>query len=394
MRNATYFFKTGSSNARFQQAQLEAALGPYADAEAILADEGLSSSERSRALLGFLVAPVPVDEFLAAHFEEAPLLVRRATARPGWYGDLLSKKGIARQVQIQRLVQGHEVTLSRYDPARKVRVNVHADGEPLLPSRFAGALAEGASVRLLAPQKHHDALWALMAGLEEAFGAMVGANAYLTPAGEQVSVCTAPLKVSSGAHGLLGSLGLTTAAGTLPSRRSRRQNFAHTSKLVVLRSVSAQGFAPHFDDIEAFVLQLEGRKRWRVYGYPEPAAAEEGDEDAPDGAKKPEGSWEGEACPLPRYSSDDFSPAHLPRLLVDTVTPQPRARSHATTLPPCVWLHCSVRQVQHKKSAALAERFFLLKVWDLLFAPPPPYLFFLSPRLYVPFVSLLAGRPF
>ncbi len=26
-----------------------------------------------------------------------------------------------------------------------------------------------------------------------------------------------------------------------------------------------QGFAPHFDDIEAFALQLEGKKRWRVY---------------------------------------------------------------------------------------------------------------------------------
>lgn len=26
-----------------------------------------------------------------------------------------------------------------------------------------------------------------------------------------------------------------------------------------------QGFAPHYDDIEAFVVQLEGKKRWRVY---------------------------------------------------------------------------------------------------------------------------------
>ena len=26
-----------------------------------------------------------------------------------------------------------------------------------------------------------------------------------------------------------------------------------------------QGFAPHYDDIEAFVLQLEGKKHWKVY---------------------------------------------------------------------------------------------------------------------------------
>lgn len=26
-----------------------------------------------------------------------------------------------------------------------------------------------------------------------------------------------------------------------------------------------QGFAPHYDDIEAFILQLEGKKYWRLY---------------------------------------------------------------------------------------------------------------------------------
>lgn len=25
------------------------------------------------------------------------------------------------------------------------------------------------------------------------------------------------------------------------------------------------GFAPHWDDIDAFLLQLEGRKHWKVY---------------------------------------------------------------------------------------------------------------------------------
>ena len=28
---------------------------------------------------------------------------------------------------------------------------------------------------------------------------------------------------------------------------------------------STQGFAPHYDDVEVFMLQVEGRKRWRVY---------------------------------------------------------------------------------------------------------------------------------
>ena len=27
----------------------------------------------------------------------------------------------------------------------------------------------------------------------------------------------------------------------------------------------SQGFAPHYDDIEAIVIQLEGRKHWKLY---------------------------------------------------------------------------------------------------------------------------------
>lgn len=32
-----------------------------------------------------------------------------------------------------------------------------------------------------------------------------------------------------------------------------------------LTPAGTQGFAPHYDDIEAFVVQLEGKKHWRVY---------------------------------------------------------------------------------------------------------------------------------
>lgn len=34
---------------------------------------------------------------------------------------------------------------------------------------------------------------------------------------------------------------------------------------VYLTPPNSQGFAPHYDDIEAFVLQLEGAKHWRIY---------------------------------------------------------------------------------------------------------------------------------
>eukprot|EP01050_Picozoa_sp_SAG11_P010563 SAG11_NODE_1064_length_5994_cov_4.748601_2_plen_199_part_00 len=68
----------------------------------------------------------------------------------------------------------------------------------------------GSSIRLLCPHAHSENVWELLSALESCFGSFVGSNSYLTPAG-------------------------------------------------------TQGFAPHYDDIEAFVLQLEGKKEWQVY---------------------------------------------------------------------------------------------------------------------------------
>lgn len=68
----------------------------------------------------------------------------------------------------------------------------------------------GCSIRLLNPQTFVPAIHSMNATLQEYFNCMVGANLYLTPK-------------------------------------------------------NSQGFAPHYDDIEAFVLQIEGRKHWRVY---------------------------------------------------------------------------------------------------------------------------------
>ena len=66
------------------------------------------------------------------------------------------------------------------------------------------------TLRLLRPHEHSDRVHALLSLLESEFGCMVGSNAYLTP-------------------------------------------------------LHSQGFAPHYDDVDVFVLQLEGYKRWRVY---------------------------------------------------------------------------------------------------------------------------------
>lgn len=79
-----------------------------------------------------------------------------------------------------------------------------------MPVALWDSYNDGCSIRVLNPQTYSAKLHVLITTLQEYFGTMVGANLYLTPP-------------------------------------------------------DSQGFAPHYDDIEAFVLQLEGRKHWTLY---------------------------------------------------------------------------------------------------------------------------------
>lgn len=71
------------------------------------------------------------------------------------------------------------------------------------------------------------------------------------------------------------------------------QHWVETCKLTACMHV-LQGFAPHFDDVDVYILQVEGAKRWRVYS-----------------------PLLGHA--LPRYSSRDFEDAEIGQPLLDTV---------------------------------------------------------------------------
>lgn len=98
----------------------------------------------------------------------------------------------------------------------------------------------GCSVRLLNPQVYFPKLYTLNSVLQEFFHCLVGSNLYLTPP-------------------------------------------------------NSQGFAPHYDDIEAFVLQIEGKKRWTLY---KPIAASEA---------------------LPRFSSGNLSEEDCGEVIFDEV---------------------------------------------------------------------------
>ena len=145
------------------------------------------------------------------------------------------------------------------------------------------AFEEGASIRILNPQTFHTPLHQMCSTLQQYFKCFVGANTYLTPAG-------------------------------------------------------SQGFAPHFDDIEAFILQVEGNKHWRLY-------------DNPEGQK------------LPRFSSRNFEQKELGPVVMDLVMQPgdllyfPRGIVHQADAPSTVHsLHITVSTYQRNTWGDLMQK--------------------------------------
>jgi ribosomal protein L16 Arg81 hydroxylase len=89
-----------------------------------------------------------------------------------------------------------------------------------------------------------------------------------------------------------------------------------------------QGFAPHYDDIEAFILQTEGAKRWRLY-------------ENPDGER------------LPRFSSPNFPRSSIGAALMDvTLTPGDMLCAKDPPPPP----HALLSRLYHAHPCLLCRR--------------------------------------
>lgn len=86
--------------------------------------------------------------------------------------------------------------------------------QQVLEKRVWDLYNQGNTLQVFQPQRWAQSLWKLIYSLEKNFGCLVGCNSYLTPPG-------------------------------------------------------AQGLAPHWDDVDVFVLQLEGRKTWCFHMLPE-----------------------------------------------------------------------------------------------------------------------------
>jgi bifunctional lysine-specific demethylase and histidyl-hydroxylase NO66 len=234
-----------------------------------------TTEQRASAVLNFILQPssITTDEFYATYWEKKPLLVQSSDAslsssssHTGRFQGLMGLAAIqdmTKSKQQQPIYYSRDLNVTKYEKVdgtyrRRTLDPAHptASHQPALspedviaasahdPDRFYVPVDHhqlwdelyrklGCTIRLLCPHKHFQNVHAILSLLEHEFGNMVGANAYLTP----------------------------------PN--------------------GAQGFAPHYDDIEAFCCQLEGQKRWKVYAPLHKAAR------------------------LPRTSSRDYTPSDL-----------------------------------------------------------------------------------
>ncbi|KAJ8271045.1 hypothetical protein GJAV_G00122150 [Gymnothorax javanicus] len=164
-----------------------------------------NSRERARRLFDWLIHPIPTKTFFRETWEKKPVLIKRRN--PEYYYGLFSTAEFDRILRNDEVLFGVNLDVTSYSDGKR---HTHNPPGRAVPFTVWDFYKRGCSLRMLNPQAFSSTVWNVLSILQEHFSSMVGANVYLTPEG-------------------------------------------------------TQGFAPHYDDIEAFLVQLEGKKRWRVY---------------------------------------------------------------------------------------------------------------------------------
>lgn len=226
----------------------------------------------------WMISPTDVDIFFKGNWENRFLHVKRND--PKYYSNLISIGTIDKMLKNNIIEFTKNIDITSY--VAGVRETKNPQGRAM-PSEVWDFYEQGCSIRLLNPQTYIEEIYKMNGTLQEFFHCMTGANVYLTPA-------------------------------------------------------NSQGFAPHYDDIEAFVLQVEGKKHWRLY--------------------KPKTNEE----VLPRYSSENFDQKDVGRPILDVILEAgdmlyfPRGVIHqANTVPGHHSLHITVSVYQKNSWADYFE---------------------------------------
>ncbi|XP_052128148.1 ribosomal oxygenase 1 [Frankliniella occidentalis] len=248
--------------------------------ESISLSKADSSIESAEKFFSWMIDPIAKDDFFSLYWEKRPVHISREANRD-YYTNILSTKAIDEMFRKHNILFGKNIDVTSYSNGKRETLNSIGRAHAAVVWDY---YRNGCSVRLLNPQTYHTQLRELNTRLQEVFGSFVGANAYLTPP-------------------------------------------------------NSQGFAPHYDDIEAFVLQIEGSKMWRVY--------------APrDSSEK-----------LPRTSSPNFTQEEIGEPILEVLVKAgdllyfPRGFIHqASTVPGEHSLHVTVSTYQRNSWADLLEK--------------------------------------
>ncbi|XP_072303071.1 ribosomal oxygenase 2 [Eucyclogobius newberryi] len=168
-------------------------------------------------LFARLIAPLSPEQFFTEHWEQKPVHVRRDEAAVApYYRSLFSLADLpdlcALGLEYYRDVNAVRCVNGKKKVLNKAgKVKFEALNKLIAQSK--------ATVQFHQPQRFKDELWRIQEKLESFFGALVGSNVYMTPA-------------------------------------------------------DSQGLPAHYDDVEVFILQLEGQKHWRLYNPIVPLASD------------------------------------------------------------------------------------------------------------------------
>jgi ribosomal protein L16 Arg81 hydroxylase len=154
-----------------------------------------------------MIDPVGEDTFLREYWEQKPLVIERG--KPDYYAGVLSMADIDAIVGFRQLKYA-QLKIARAEQAQPDKVFYVDSASTSDTNRLLHSYDQGDTVVLNFAQCYWEPAARLCAALENFFHFPAGVNVYVTPR-------------------------------------------------------NAQGFPPHFDSHDVFVLQVEGAKSWRIY---------------------------------------------------------------------------------------------------------------------------------
>ncbi|XP_075936027.1 ribosomal oxygenase 2 [Anarhichas minor] len=164
-----------------------------------------------------LIQPMGTEQFFSEYWEKKPLHLQRSDPDTASYYQSLFQLSDLPSLCSEDLEYYRDVNVVRCVNGKKKVFNKPGRVKSSVINK--NFVQNKATIQFHQPQRFKDELWRIQEKLECFFGGLVGSNVYITPQ-------------------------------------------------------ESQGLPPHYDDIEVFVLQLEGQKRWLLYTPTVPLAAE------------------------------------------------------------------------------------------------------------------------